>query len=112
MNEPWHVKRLRELEAMGAKRRARKEDAFVKVPLWAAALVSEATRSPAVLVWVYILYCAWKAKGQSFTLPNGWLERRGVSRQSKYNIVRRLEAYGLITVEWRPRKSPLITARL
>lgn len=36
MNEPWHVKRLRELEAMGAKRRARKEDAFVKVPLWAA----------------------------------------------------------------------------
>jgi hypothetical protein len=112
MTEPWHVQRLRELEAMAPVRRRRKEDNFARVPLWTAALAAESTRSPALLVWVYILYRAWKEKGHSFTLANGWLERRGVSRQSKYRILRRFEAYGLISVEWRPRRSPLITVHL
>jgi hypothetical protein len=87
--EPWQVKRLRELEAMRPPKRTRTEDVFVRMPLWTAALAAEATRSPALLVWAYILYRAWKEKRRSFLLANGWLESRGVSRQSKYRILRR-----------------------
>ena len=39
-DEPWHVRRLRELEAAAPKRR--KKDTFVMVPLWWAAEAAKA----------------------------------------------------------------------
>jgi hypothetical protein len=110
--EQGHAKRLRELQVMRAPKRTRKEDIFAIMPLWTAALAAEATRSPALLVWAYILYCARKDGKHSFLLPNGWLERRGVRRQAKYRILGKLEAYGLISVEMQHGKSPRITVHL
>jgi hypothetical protein len=108
----WAKQRLAELETRAPVKRAKKEDVFVTIPLWFAAVAAEATRSPALLVVVYVLYCGWKAKGQSFVLPNGWLERRAVTRWVKCRALRKLEEAGLITVEWRGRKSPRITIHL
>jgi hypothetical protein len=108
MNE-YAKKRIAELEAMAPTGRTKKTDAFIKVPLWFAAVGAEATRSPALLVVVYVLYCGWKAKGRSFVLANGWLERRGVSRKVKSRVLHALERYQLITVKRRPRKNPRIT---
>jgi hypothetical protein len=106
----------REIEAdfqravASSRTRKRKEaEPFAIVPLWHAALAAEATRSPVLLVYVDLMHRAWKAKGQPFTMPNGWLEKRGVSRKTKCRVLRNLNAAGLIVVEWRDRKSPGVT---
>jgi DNA-binding HxlR family transcriptional regulator len=87
-----------------------KKDQFVVLPLWFATAVSKATKSPAALLVVaYMLHASWKTRSLTFTMPNGWLEERGVSRKAKSQVLRDLEAAGLVTVERRDRKSPRVT---
>jgi hypothetical protein len=86
-----------------------KKDAFVKAPLWWAVEAAKATKTPALLVCVYLLHVSWKARSATFLLPNGWLERHGVSREIKRRVLRDLEASGLITLERRSGKSPRVT---
>jgi hypothetical protein len=98
-----------EVMAKARKRETQEDEAFARVPLWFAAVAASVTRSPAALVWVYILYCAWKAKGNSFPLGNAWLERKGVSRKVKARVLRDLAKADLLQVEQLPRKAPRIT---
>jgi hypothetical protein len=91
------------------KREKQEDEAFATVPLWFAAVAASVTRSPAALVWIYILYCAWRANGESFSLGNGWLERKGVSRKVKTRVLRDLAKADLLQVEQFPRKTPRIT---
>jgi hypothetical protein len=49
-----------------------------------------------------------KKRGQPIKLANGMLKIDGVSRQSKWRALADLERRGLITVERRPRRSPII----
>ena len=95
--------------AVAATRKRKSTKPFVLVPLWHAALVAEATKSPALLIYVDLLRRAWIAKGQPFTIPNGWLKKSGGSRKTKCRVLRNLTAAGLIAVEWRRRKSPIVT---
>jgi hypothetical protein len=87
----------------------KKAEAFVKVPIWWAVEATKATKTPKALVWIRLLHAAWKTKNSSFPLPNGLLAKDGVTRFAKYRALRELEAAGLITVERRPRKTPLVT---
>jgi hypothetical protein len=106
--EPLHIRRRRELEAVAPTKR-KKVDAFVKVPLpWIAAAANH-VRSPATLVMVELLYASWKARRSTFSLPNVRLAKLGVSREIKRRVIRDLERGGLITVERKPSKSPIIT---
>jgi hypothetical protein len=82
---------------------------FVKVPLWWAAEAAKATKTPKALVCIRLLHMAWKANSHTFPLPNGKLEAEGVSRFAKYRALRELEAAGLITVERRHGKAPLVS---
>jgi hypothetical protein len=86
-----------------------KKDAFVKVPLWWGAEAAKATQSPTTLVLIELLYRSWKAKSLTFPLPNGRLSKNGVSRKVKCRVLRDLEAAGLIMVERRHGKTPLVT---
>ena len=61
------------------------------------------------LVMVELLRASWKAKSSTFPLPNGRLEKLGVSREVKRRVLRDLEQGGLITVERPLRKSPVVT---
>ena len=106
--EPWHIQRRKELEAV-APRKRKKVDAFVKVPLWWIAAAAKYARSPATVVLVELLYASWKARNSTFSLSNVRLAKLGVSREIKRRVLRDLEAGGLITVERRPSKSPIIT---
>jgi hypothetical protein len=72
-DEPWHVKRRRELEAAPPVKRRKKGEPFVKVPLWWIAQATRATNTAKALVCIELLYAAWKAKGLTFSLPNGRL---------------------------------------
>ena len=90
--------------------RARKPaEPFVKVPLWWIAAASKHTRSPATLVCIELLHVHWKTKRLSFPLPNGRLEKLGVSREIKRRVLRDLERGGLIRLEQKAGKTPVVT---
>jgi hypothetical protein len=107
-DEPWHVKRLRELEAAAPVKR-KKVEPFVKVPLWWIAAAAKAARSPRTLVLVELLRASWKARSPTFPLANVRLAKLGVSRETKREVLRDLEGAGLIMVERPGRKSPVVT---
>jgi hypothetical protein len=106
--EPWHVRRLRELEAAAPARR-KKVEPFVKVPLWWAKQMTAATKTKKALVGIVLLHTAWKAGRQTFPLPNGRLAKLGVSRWAKNRALRDLERAGLIVVERPEHKTPIVT---
>jgi hypothetical protein len=87
----------------------RKEPPFVRVPLWWAESAAKATKSPSALVWVHLLYVAWKRKSMTFPLANRRLEKIGVSREVKRRVLRDLETAGLVTVERQHGRSPKVT---
>jgi hypothetical protein len=82
---------------------------FARVPLAWAARAIKATRDPAALVWIELLYAAWKADGKPFGLSNARLQRAGVSRDVKYRVLRDLERAGMIAIAWSPGRAPVIT---
>jgi len=109
----WGEKRLAELKAAAPvkRRKKKKVEPFVVVPLWWIEAAAKLARSPTTLVLVELLYAAWKAKSSTFPLPNGRLKRLGVSRKIKYRILRNLETGKgrLIVVDRRTRKTPVVT---
>lgn len=107
--DDWAKKRLSELEAAAPVKRRNRKDAFVKVPLWWLEAATKATRSPQVLISVWLLHLAWKAKSPIFPVPNGRLGQHGISRYAKYRALAKLEKAGLIAVERRDRKTLIVT---
>jgi hypothetical protein len=83
---------------------------FIKTPmLWVeklgeAPLATGATHHLAL----HLLHLHWKNRYKPFKLPNGMLRYDGLSRQSKWRALNDLERRGLISVERRPSKSPVI----
>jgi hypothetical protein len=92
-----------------SKPRKEAEDPFAIVPLWWAVLAAEATNTPAALVCIYLMHLARMAKGRSFSIPNGWLEKHGVNRKTKAWVLHALEKYEMIAVERAPGKTPRVT---
>jgi hypothetical protein len=90
-------------------RRRQQLDPFVKVPLRWAVAAAGATKTPKALVWLVLLHEAWKAKGAPFSLSNARFARNGVSRETKRRALAKLEASGLITVERRHGRAPVVT---
>jgi hypothetical protein len=86
-----------------------KKDAFVKVPLWWIEAATQATKTPQAFVCVWLLHLAWKAGSMTFPLPNDRLAKRGVDRRMKRKALANLEEAGLITVDRRPSKTPIVT---
>jgi ribosomal protein S19E (S16A) len=106
--DAWAKQRLAELHAAAPVKR-KKQEQFVKVPLWWAAEAAKATRTPVMLVLIELLHRSWKARSLTFPLPNGSLKKYGVSRDIKRRVLCDLEEAGLITVERRHGKAPLVT---
>jgi hypothetical protein len=104
----WAKRRLAELEA-AAPKRAKKVEPFVKVPLWWIKAAAMATASPTALVLIELLRLRWSTKTSTFQLPNGRLQKMGVSREVKRLALGNLERAGLISVKRQPRKTPTVT---
>jgi len=109
MLNDWAKRRLSELEAAAPVKRRTGKDAFVQVPLGWFEAATAATQSPQAFVSVWLLHLAWKAKSQTFPVPNDQLGRCGVSRYAKYRPLAKLERAGLITVDRRDRKTLIVT---
>lgn len=88
----------------------RRREQFVQVPWW---WIEELRQPPAAFAttWFvanYILHRFWKNRRQPFKLPNGALRYDGINRFAKWRALADLERRGLITIERRQRKSPVI----
>jgi hypothetical protein len=81
---------------------------FVKVPWTWVERLAEARYTATYRVALHLLYESWKQKGGPVKLPNGMLAKDGVSRWQKWRALDDLKNLGLINVERRTRKSPLI----
>ncbi len=87
----------------------RRRQQFVRVPWTWIERLSGARHISTYRVAMYVLHLHWKRGGQPFPLANGMLAEDGVSRYRKRDALRELEQLGLITVDRRQRKSPLVT---
>jgi hypothetical protein len=96
-------------EQAPAKIQKRREH-FIKVPMWWYEKLANplpATRCTAPLA-LHLLYLNWKSRGEPFKLVNGTLSYDGISREMKTRALKDLEQRGLVSVEWRERKSPVV----
>jgi hypothetical protein len=84
---------------------------FVQVPMdWIEAL--KGAHGQTYRVALFLLHLHWRGGGEPVKLANGMLAMDGVPPTSKRRALADLERRGLITVERRPHKSPLIKLRL
>jgi hypothetical protein len=87
---------------------AKRRGHFVKVPFeWLERL--SGARGQVYALALHLLYLSWKAKGSPVKLANGMLKIDGIGRGAKWRALAELERRGLITIQRRPRKSPLVT---
>ena len=114
-DDPYDLKRLRidpatfSTSYVPAKIRKRREQ-FIKVPMWWIEKLGETPLATGAThqVACHLLHLHWKNHGKPFKLPNGMLQYDGISRQSKWRALPDLERRGLIRVERRLKKSPII----
>ena len=83
---------------------------FVMVPkMWQTCLAEMNADGSTYRVALYLLDKAcWS---QQVPLGNRVLETHGVSRRTKWRALGRLRQAGLIAVEHRPRRNPVVTVR-
>jgi hypothetical protein len=100
---------VRERLAIVPRKIAKRRRHFIRVPwVWAERLV-EARLISTYRVALHVLYEDWRQKGGPVKLSNGGLAIWGVTRGQKWRALAELVHLGLITIERRPRRSPLIT---
>jgi hypothetical protein len=81
----------------------RRRKKFIMVPLWWADRLEGAT-GQTYQVALALLFEGWKAKGTPIKVGN---DKAG-SRQSKWRALAELERRGLVRVERRPNRVPLV----
>jgi hypothetical protein len=87
----------------------KRQEAFVQMQTTDAVAGCQALKCPQALVWHEIHYRVWATGSPTISLPNEKLVGMGVSRKVKWRALHRLEQAGLIKVERRERRSPLVT---
>ena len=65
--------------------------------------------SAALAVAVELAYQVFKTHKPEVALSNSMLRSVGVSHWAKIRALRQLEAAGMVSVDWRARKTPLVT---
>jgi hypothetical protein len=101
------IQPVKEKRAVVPRRIQKRRQQFVMVPMaWREGL--EGATGQTVLLALDLLYLGWK-QGGPIKLANGMLRHDGISRQSKWRGLNELERRGLVAVERRPRRSPLVT---
>src|SRR5262249_23282844 len=109
-DEPWHIKRLRELEAAAPKHKRKKwQPRFVAVPLAWAEQLQTCDSVAAYRLALLLLYEHWHANGAKVCLANALAAKWGILPEAKRRALADLERMGLVSVERRSRKTPLVT---
>ena len=91
------------------KQAAKQQEAYAQVPLLWATEMAKLTKTPRAMVWIILVYLAWKNNSATFVLSNELLRRYGVTRFTKYRALETLEAAGEIGIERRGKQALIIT---
>jgi hypothetical protein len=111
MSDPFDLKdQAVVVERLVAPRRiAKRRQQFVLVPLAAADALGKACRDKIWPLYLHLVHETWKANGKPVKIANGFLVMLGIDRFAKNRALKKLEKLGLVRVEWRVRRSPLVT---
>ena len=90
------------------RREAKRRRQFVKVPLDWVDRLEAAKRISTYRVALYLLRQHFRTAGRPITLSNVAMRGTGVSAWEKWRALAELEDAGLIGVERRPKKSPIV----
>ena len=89
----------------------KRRESYVQFPATWAERLHGASGLTWELAW-HLLHLNWKKRGKSYGKPlklaNGMLGYDGIGRISKWRALRELERRGLISIESRPRRSPIV----
>ena len=89
-------------------KRSRAEYRFIRIPaLWREKLASDSHASTLKLA-LHLLVRDWENHDAPIRLSNGRLAKAGVSHDQKWRALAELESLGLVFVERRARKSPIV----
>ena len=95
-----------------AKKRSGSRAPFTKMPvIWEETLANARASGSTYRVALLLLHMAWKSDTRVVKLTNVALAKKGVGRKGKAAALRVLRKVGLVAVEERPRKSPIVTLR-
>jgi hypothetical protein len=108
MTDDYAKRRLAELNAAAPAKR-KKTSPFAVVSLPAAANAFAVANCPKATLWLWLLHQTRKTGKRTVAVPNGAVAKYGVSREIKRRALRQWEAAGLIAIEQRSRKTPLVT---
>jgi CRP-like cAMP-binding protein len=96
-------------EGLAAAKRRRRRGQFIKFPNSWAEELRDARRASTYRVALYLLHQQWKGGDKPIPLSNAALTWLGVSRREKWRALTELERAGLVKVDRRPRRVPLVT---
>jgi hypothetical protein len=103
----------RQAEPKRRYRRRKHPDLFVKVPVWwleRVATLDTTSTSKTLLVGVWLFYLSLKNnRRRTFSVSNVGAKIFGISPRAKRKALHQLKAAGLILVERRPRRNPIVT---
>jgi hypothetical protein len=101
--------------AVAKPRRQKQQRDFIMVTRAQFDRLSQAKCTTTERVFLHLLFLTVQKRGEHVlhskpvTMANAALERIGVDRFAKRRALLELEALGLITMEWRGKKSPIAT---
>lgn len=107
--KPEQLKNLKPVKKGKRPNRQRQKKEFVMLTRARLELLTRATQLSSWRVFCRLVLIDWKRPGQPIRLGNLALEEEGVGRKEKRGALAELEALGLINVERRGKKSPLVT---
>jgi len=102
------VKDLPPLDPAAAKPRRQNRE-FVRLTREQFDRLTKAKRPSTERVFLHLLFLTWRSPDKPVVLANTGLVAKGIDRHAKRRALLELEALGLIRVERRYRKSPIIT---
>jgi hypothetical protein len=91
-----------------AKHHNKRRDQFIIVPMAWKDRLTGAVHASTLKLALHLLHQYWKNDGEAIGLSNIALTSAGVSRGQKWRCLRELEKLGLVQVERRKRRSPLV----
>jgi hypothetical protein len=93
------------------KKIAKRREHWAKYPMSYIEAMEDASGKTFIVI-LHLLYLHWKGRGAPIKFANGMLKQGGVSRDTKWRALIYLESRGLITVERRPKRSPIVTVHV
>jgi hypothetical protein len=95
--------------APAPRRRRKRSDAFIVLPLAEAAAEFSALKCPTILVWLALRYERWRLKSSTIRLPTVLLRSLGLNRFAWMRALTHIERAGLARVDRRQGRAARVT---